>query len=747
MAEFGVEATTVAPIANAVTPKRGVQAPSAMEAVSGIFGRAKQLFEGAQAGKANQAVSDFEQLQLSEAAAVDQGLRSSSAARSRTRLNLMQALNDNPGARDELWQAHTRVLGTTGAGKIIDTGSQEEREFETRKSALISAGLIGLNATEDEVVEANQFFVQSTAATERFQIQKRTLEMQAQAQKIDAAEAKRQLAELEQSYFTELQPAKVQILTTQFNSLFGQGLSAADNLTSINGMEAAFMEEVSAIGSSLTSQQSGFFMKPFELLFDNARRRATGEISDQERIRRNERTMEGLKEIALSNPKLARVAMAQQLFPDFVKGQDRFDAWNGVATFLAGNDPASNGSTLPAVTELNSAKEVTAYFNLLSAGSQSDDPEAVTSAFGQLNKVLESIADSEGAIGRDPESVIAMVEFLGSPSFLKMSANTDLSVNMQAAREVLGRQYENEVFGMVKSEFTNRQVVYLDPAKFLEGGGQRTSQKPVSGMVEARGAPEGVRFFAIDPSDTTSRQQAERLNGKLASIINTTVRAAAHMQGSSNYQQEFESLAEQYLGGGAVSGGVGEDDLAGGEGDDDLELGDFVFPSIQSDALPEEVADDIQFLSATEELAAKYEIGPEVLMAVMDFETGGTFSPAQKNAAGSGATGLIQFLTTTAKNLGTTTEALSKMSRLEQLGFVEKYLDQFKGKITGGDASDVYMAVLFPRAIDKPDSYVLFTSGTRAYRQNKGLDLNGDGTITKAEAAREVVSRVGKYAT
>ena len=38
-------------------------------------------------------------------------------------------------------------------------------------------------------------------------------------------------------------------------------------------------------------------------------------------------------------------------------------------------------------------------------------------------------------------------------------------------------------------------------------------------------------------------------------------------------------------------------------------------------------------------------------MAVMSFETGGTFDPGIRNAAGSGATGLIQFMPSTAAGL------------------------------------------------------------------------------------------------
>jgi hypothetical protein len=48
------------------------------------------------------------------------------------------------------------------------------------------------------------------------------------------------------------------------------------------------------------------------------------------------------------------------------------------------------------------------------------------------------------------------------------------------------------------------------------------------------------------------------------------------------------------------------------------------------------------------------------------------------------------------------------------------------------------MSVLWPAAINKPDGYVIFRSGTKAYSQNAGLDTNGDGTVTKFEAASKV---------
>ncbi len=129
---------------------------------------------------------------------------------------------------------------------------------------------------------------------------------------------------------------------------------------------------------------------------------------------------------------------------------------------------------------------------------------------------------------------------------------------------------------------------------------------------------------------------------------------------------------------------------------------------------------------------------PNNLMAVMAFETGATFDPAVTNAAGSGATGLIQFMPRTAEGLGTTTKKLAKMSGLEQLEFVEKHFRSVAGSGPLPQLSDVYMCVLLPSAIGKPDSHVLFSKGTKAYDQNKGLDVNGDGFVTKLEATAKV---------
>ncbi|MGQ7286026.1 hypothetical protein ACUN7Z_00575 [Vreelandella venusta] len=126
------------------------------------------------------------------------------------------------------------------------------------------------------------------------------------------------------------------------------------------------------------------------------------------------------------------------------------------------------------------------------------------------------------------------------------------------------------------------------------------------------------------------------------------------------------------------------------------------------------------------------------LMGCMAFESGRTFRPDIRNAAGSGATGLIQFMPATARDLGTTTDALARMTAVEQLEYVYAYFTKYRWHERVRCLEDMYMAILMPKYISSPLGTVLFNDGTRAYTQNRGLDADQDGRITKAEAAAKV---------
>jgi hypothetical protein len=142
------------------------------------------------------------------------------------------------------------------------------------------------------------------------------------------------------------------------------------------------------------------------------------------------------------------------------------------------------------------------------------------------------------------------------------------------------------------------------------------------------------------------------------------------------------------------------------------------------------------FKARVVEISQALAVDPNDLMAVMAFESGRSFSPLKKSPVSS-ATGLIQFIEPTARALGTTTAKLAAMSDVQQLDYVYAYLKPYAGRI--GDIYDLYMAVLWPKAVGQPKSYVLFAAPSKQYTANRGLDANSDEVVTKAEAADKVV--------
>lgn len=132
------------------------------------------------------------------------------------------------------------------------------------------------------------------------------------------------------------------------------------------------------------------------------------------------------------------------------------------------------------------------------------------------------------------------------------------------------------------------------------------------------------------------------------------------------------------------------------------------------------------------------------LMACMAWESGETFRADVKNAAGSGATGLIQFMPSTAKALGTTTAKLASMTAEDQLTYVYKYFQPYAGRLH--NLGDIYMAILWPKGVGQPDHYVLFDrkKTPTTFRQNSGLDVNKDGLVTRAECLVKVNEKLAK---
>ena len=144
------------------------------------------------------------------------------------------------------------------------------------------------------------------------------------------------------------------------------------------------------------------------------------------------------------------------------------------------------------------------------------------------------------------------------------------------------------------------------------------------------------------------------------------------------------------------------------------------------------IADSDRFEEKVKAIAAMLRVAPEWLMAIMYSES--KFQSSVYNYKGSGAVGLIQFMPTTAREMNTTAEALSRLHPVDQLDYVYRYLQTVRERYGDFDSlTDLYLAVLYPKALGQDYCYTLYDSPTQAYKQNSGLDEDKDGRVTVSD--------------
>ena len=136
-------------------------------------------------------------------------------------------------------------------------------------------------------------------------------------------------------------------------------------------------------------------------------------------------------------------------------------------------------------------------------------------------------------------------------------------------------------------------------------------------------------------------------------------------------------------------------------------------------------------------------IYPEWLIWLMNHESGLDAQAVYKASGDSSdgytraktrATGLIGFMPSTAKSLGTSTQDLYLMNELEQLEYVFKYFKNYAGKLKS--VVDLGKVAFFPAMIGKERDWVLHTDSLPAKvvrDANYPFDLNNDGQITVGE--------------
>jgi len=157
-----------------------------------------------------------------------------------------------------------------------------------------------------------------------------------------------------------------------------------------------------------------------------------------------------------------------------------------------------------------------------------------------------------------------------------------------------------------------------------------------------------------------------------------------------------------------------------------------------SEKIPEN--EKVEFEKKVREVSQNLDIDPNWLMALMDLESAGTFSPSITNSIG--CVGLIQFCPDTpggsSKRIGSSNvsfASLKAMSRVQQMDYVESYLrSQMKSFGKPKSFVDLQLMIFLPAAIkfdyDEP-IFIRSTAFTDSVKRNNPMYVDGNGNITK----------------
>ena len=152
----------------------------------------------------------------------------------------------------------------------------------------------------------------------------------------------------------------------------------------------------------------------------------------------------------------------------------------------------------------------------------------------------------------------------------------------------------------------------------------------------------------------------------------------------------------------------------------------------------ERVGNDKEFLKGLVEMSKRLGANPGDMLAKMASESSLMPNAQHPDTL---ATGLIQMIPSTAREAGTSVEALKGMSRAEQLPFIEKFLSKsLAGVERPISPGHLYTATFLPAFVKEKEDFVLASrdgslpkgyegKSAQWYAGNTGLDADSDGRI------------------
>lgn len=516
----------------------------------------------------NSNVSSFAQAQLRIADAVDQGDMNSQEGRMRMRANYTRAIADNPGLVNDLAKVHKDIISTSGLGKVVAEGTeQEQMNLAAEKEASLN-GWIPAHLSPDQRQEATQAYLQFKRAQEDLKAEAarvnfETSKINQQSARVGLASSQVGLQSarlgLMQKERSERSRAALGSLADTYNYKFSQSLDeirirhergeiTAQEATLLADQQYATITQVtSRIGGDADSEYLNNVTAPMRMRYENTKKFLNGDLDKQVLDNQNFISTALQKQIILGDPETARTIATSQLLPN--AQVTMMPALNQAVTKILSVN--SNMQTKPAdiLPDTESDKKDTkAYLDILKQGmGRSNNGSLINKDLAgpeidsHLSNVLKGI-DAYSLSATNPAEYNQVVDFLASPEFgkyasLKGGLPADSATS---AKQVLQANYENQVLPLLKDAWEKSKTGPVGMSTYgrtevVTGGTLNTSD-----VIKPTFTGGGVSFqVAPGVTDSRTRAKAADLNKQVAPVLNRLIRMSAHLEGTQDYKRIY----------------------------------------------------------------------------------------------------------------------------------------------------------------------------------------------------------------
>lgn len=595
------DTSDVSGVSGGVQPQQAVApAPSTATTIAGsglfqgIGNLATGLVQGfaqgekvAKQAQADKQLAGYARQVSSLNAAVEQGSISQGDAQRKQRALYNQILANRPDLAEQLTTFSKSLSGTEGIGDTLAQGTAVDQQIKADTKAATAAGFINPGMTPEQQAEGlNQYRAQQHQINQmefyskQLGITQQKLAIQSSQESIAASRVSRANAAMDlqlKRNKMRVQQATADVATSYFdktrsnleqlaNDVATGKVSQEAGLAQLEKMKADFAGLTMPIRGVAGADYVDAMTKPINDIIDAQRDFMSGKISkDVYQNQLDIKTIHANLEI-MSDPKMAQIVslsktMGSTFNLDILAGTGKTMV-DFIDRTLKGRPAGNMTSDSPedqAQTKnfLDSLRDATK--NLGNKDPRITDPKATFKEVeAHANQVLQGISDFSSA-QKNPSQLNAVMDYLASPEFLALQSNgAKFNVDaVEGAKNAVQINYNDKLIPAVRDEWEKNKTVLS--SSLPAGGFPAMGGASPTGSVTQEATPTAVRYawtgnsIRFSPAPGFERNpnvmaKARELQKKVAPLINKSIRAAAHMDGSQDYSKYFKQNEEAFFG-------------------------------------------------------------------------------------------------------------------------------------------------------------------------------------------------------